>query len=411
MARALRDAGHAVTVLTTTPSPGEPWQADMEGMRVVHAPTTAVMPGLDPLRRMLAQAIAAMSPGAPGRALSVLGDLLLPLDHAHRWAEPLEQLAERVGPQDVVVASGPRWSMFEVGAALAERWKALFVPDYRDPWNVAMPEVALHAVTHLGRGVVARLRARRRIAQERRIVGRAHAITAATPTVLQNALRIVGDKPGMVVFNGFEPRPLQQAPPRNDQFTVVHTGSVYREQEWHVLDEALELLQRERPEVAARSVLLMVGVRTDQDAALAVVERLLARRPLVERLDRMAPASVRDLQSRADALVHVGFTGKEGILPLKLIEYLDAGPVLWQVSTGRSIQEEVVERTRAGVVLTSARAVVDQWCAQYVAWRNGTPLRSRPDAAALAELHWSHQMARHEAFVRARYALHQGFTG
>lgn len=407
MARQLRDMGHTVTVLTNDRPEPHPWTADLGGIHRIALPMTHLPEGMSGWQIALAHMVHALGRMGPQRPARWIADLLLPLDHGHRWGPGNAALAERVGEQDVVIATGPRWSMLERGAALARTWNASFIADYRDPWNVVMPEVALHTVTHAGRGALGRWRRARRLAMERRCMAHATAITAATPTVLENAARVTGLRRGEVIYNGTEPSPARPATRSNERFTILYTGSAYREQEWPLVAEAIDRLQREHPQVVARSRLVFVGTHADKDPALAALGVLLNEAPLVERLDRMAPAAIRDLQQHADALLHVGFAGKEGILPLKFIEYLDAGPPVWQVSSGRSIQEDVLERTRAGSVLPTAQAIVDLWTEQHEAWRMGHPVRPETDQEVLATFHWTHQMTRFEAFMREVHRQHQ----
>ncbi len=408
MARRLCDEGHEVTVVSGRRLETQPWNADLRGIRSIVLDLTDHPPAMSGWQRYLADRHRKLRGTFLHGPVRVLADLLLPLEHATRWPVTPDDLAKELGPQDVVIATGPGWSTFQFGHQLASLWKATFIADYRDPWSIKLPEVALHTVTHLGGALTGRLRRWRMLKDERRFTANATGITAATPVVLQNALRVIGDKPGYVMLNGFEPHHRAMARERNALFTLVYTGSIYREQEWDIVSSGLHTLATTRPDIAKDMQLIVAGARTSHDPELRAVERWMGSAPQVLRMERLDREGAAALQSKADLLLHVGFKGKKGIFPIKFIEYLNAGPPVLQVSTGHDMMEEALQRTGCGFVVNTSETLAALLIEHVEAWRTGNPVRCaiRPDA--LNELTWSNQTKGWYQFIMG---LHEAGAG
>jgi glycosyltransferase involved in cell wall biosynthesis len=204
-----------------------------------------------------------------------------------------------------------------------------------------------------------------------------------------------------VIFNGHGSKdgPIRSA--RNRKFTVVYTGTAYWEQEWEILGDALTLLEKEHPGEVRDLEVLMVGATSSHAPTMARVQHLIDAHPCVTSLQRMDRLSAIHRQSTADRLLHVGFKGKRGILPLKFLEYIHAGVPVIQVSTGRDIQEAIIDRTRTGVVVPDAPALTRSLLDGITRWRSGDHIPFEPDTAALEEFTWDHQMERWRAFIRS----------
>ena len=409
LARQLRDAGHIVTVLTSLRDEEQPWSVDMEGMHVHRFRTPSTPPWFTSWQGALHRAATRSRGGRGGRAIGLLAELLLPLDHLHRWDPAPEVLEELVGEQDVVVATGPLWSMVQLGGEMARRCNATFIADYRDPWTIALPEVGLHVLTYMGPWPASWSRRMRHTAWERRATREA-SFTAATKGLLKNALLLNGERPALQVYNGAPGPATMPGMPKNPRFTLVYTGSVYREQEWDLVLRAVDLLERDHPEVAGTSRLLVVGMRTAHDSSLSDLGRRMDQRPTIERQARLGREEVLGLQQQADLLLHVGF-GEKQVLPLKLFEYIASGRPIAQVGSGLSEQVEIIERTRTGTTLTTPEAFVDHWLECHTLWQAGEAIPFDPDKEAIAQFTWEVQMERFHQFILERHAEKAGISG
>ena len=185
---------------------------------------------------------------------------------------------------------------------------------------------------------------------------------------------------------------------------------MYREQEWDLVLRAVDLLERDHPEVAGTSRLLVVGMRTAHDSSLSDLGRRMDQRPTIERQARLGREEVLGLQQQADLLLHVGF-GEKQVLPLKLFEYIASGRPIAQVGSGMSEQVEIIERTRTGTTLTTPEAFVDHWLECHTLWQAGEAIPFDPDKEAIAQFTWEVQMERFHQFILERHAEKAGISG
>jgi glycosyltransferase involved in cell wall biosynthesis len=328
----------------------------------------------------------------------VFADLFVPLNPNARLDLVPAELMARTSRPDVIVATGPGWQCFEFGHRLAQAWNTLLMLDYRDPWTIALPEVGLRLMTHTGKGLIGQLRARRMRRAELLFTTRAVAVTAATPAFLENALRIIGQRPGLAVLNGHHPG-LRITTVAHTRFTMLYTGSVYEEQEWDLVLEGLKILELARPDLTDSLTLHLVGIDLKHiDRSRPVLEELVRRRE-VRSEGRMDRDSTIRIQAASDVLLHVGFKGKQGILPLKFLEYLHAGAPILQVSSGRDMQEHIIEETSTGMVVGSGRAFADHLASAMDHWKTHGHLPYAPDQEALRHYTWEYQMERWRGFM------------
>ena len=399
LARHLVQKGHRVSVVTQQAATNDDWNASMEGIRVLRLPLTRIPTDSPWWQRCLLTIHWRLVTTALRPLSDLIADLFLPLNRAERLDLRTGTVEQQLGRHDVVIATGPGWSMFEFGAQLSRAWNSTFLPDYRDPWSVEIPEVGLLLMSDHGKGTISWLRKRRWRRLERRFTRNAQGITAATPTVLENALRVIGARPSTVIFNGHGSKGGPTRSSANKKFTVVYTGTAYWEQEWEILGDALTLLEKEHPEEVRDLQVLLVGATSSHPPTMARVQHLIDAHPCVTSLQRMDRLSAIHQQGAADRLLHVGFKGKRGILPLKFLEYIHAGVPVIQVSSGRDIQEAIIERTRTGVVVADASALTRSLLDGISRWRSGDHIPFEPDTAALQEFTWDHQMERWRAFI------------
>lgn len=399
MARKLRDEGHQVTVVHDAFVEQAPWITDLDGMALFPMKLSDSPPGLSLPMRLLAALDRSLNGSRIHGPMRVLADLVLPLDHGHRWNITPDDLASKVGKHDIVIATGPSWSTYEFGHHISRKWNASFFLDYRDPWTIAIPEVGLYMITHLGGPISGTLRRWRMRKAEKSFTSNATGITAATPLVLRNAQVVIGDKPALVVLNGFETPPQIGQLAKDTLFSMVYTGSMYREQEWDIVRSGLELFLQQRPDLAPHFRLTIAGPHIDADKALVQLGRWMNSTPWITPLKRIDRTSSIRLQVNSDLLLHVGFKGKRGLFPIKFIEYLSAGPPIVQVSTGHDMVEDTLERTGAGSVVSTPESLAALLAEHMDAWLAGHPIRYSPVPKAMDELSWKHQAQHWYQFI------------
>lgn len=398
LARHLADNGHLVSVVTQQASACTKWDADLEGIVVIRFPVVGTPSNYTPLQKLLSRIFWATKGTVLSRITQLLADLLLPLNPMARMEIDTDLIERQVGQPQVVIATGPSWSMFEIGQRLASLWKSTYIIDYRDPWNVLLPEVGLADVTFVGTGWVGRLRRWRNKLLEKRYTTGAHGVTGATPPLLENAALLIGEHPSTVVFNGHTEVVHGSTHPRNELLTLAYTGSVYQEQEWAILSEALALIEKEQPTFIKALRIVLVAATYPSGKPHPKIQELL-RYSCVEAIPRLDRDATMTMQSNADLLLHVGFKNKKGILPIKFLEYINSGVPILQLSSGRDIQEDILDRTRTGRVLSCGKELAEHLIDCHKYWSRSGTLPYEPDLASLAEFTWTHQMEHWRKFV------------
>jgi glycosyltransferase involved in cell wall biosynthesis len=392
LAKRLVDRGHEVSVICEHIATLDQWPADLTGI-AVHRLHRITVPKDAPWTLKIIYLIYTwFGRSALLRPIGELwGDVLLPTGRKARLDLDVKDVVRTFVRPDVIIASGPPWNYFEYARDLAHAWRIPFCLDYRDPWNIRDRRVALSLFDRRKglRGWLVRIRQSR---AERSIGRLAALITAATPGVLSNARSVLGMASGHVVLNG---SPMS-APPTEcsgDTFVMTYTGMLYEEQEWSLVRDGLELLAREHPDLCTRLQVRFIGpAPTQAPRAFLQVIRSINALPFVWTHGRMGRIETLHEQSRSDLLLHVGFKGKFGILPLKFLEYIGSGKPVLQVSTGRDLPEEILEKTRTGYVVSNAREMVDRITSLMERKRTGSEPDLQPDPIALSAYHWDASM-------------------
>ncbi|HNK39792.1 MAG TPA: glycosyltransferase [Flavobacteriales bacterium] len=394
LARSLCDRGWKVCVLTSTPEKATEPYGKSDDLHILRTPRTAATHDLNAVQRSLLRAWKATSGSPANGPLRVLTDLFLPLRPGLRWDLSPKDIENAIGPQDVVVATGPDPAVFETGARLVRHWNAVWAVDYRDPWNVAIPEVAKDIITHQGTGLAGALRRARMRKLERRYCGPADVLTAVSKTFLANAMMITGHRDGHVIHGGSVRARITRTTDPQGKFILAHTGQLYPEQPWPLFFDAITRLQQEAPDLAAQLVVRFVGATSTDLSTMHLLERAERGSGLIERMPTVTPDEAIRLQTEADALLQLALTGRKGYLPVKFLEYLGAGKPIILLSAEEDEMESALTSTRTGTIVRDARQLVAHLIAHLEAHRTGHSLKYAPDERALSAFDYATNMDR-----------------
>lgn len=392
LARRLLDRGHRVSVICEDTDTADHWNAPLEGIAVHRLPKVSVPRDGSGLIRMAHLVHRMLRRHALLRPLGDLwGDLCLPPNPLASIDLVPHELAASLDRPSLIVASGPPWNYAGHARALASIWGVPFALDYRDPWNIADPGVALSALNRRKglRGAIIRWRQR---PLERSIGRSAACITAATGPFLANALAIIGPHTALTVQNGCTIRGPVGRKDR-ERFRITYTGAVYREQEWDLVATGMQLLHKERPDICGNLEVRLIGItKLEHEVALKQALERLTTLPCVSVVQRVGRNEALQEQQESDLLLHVGFKGKHGILPLKFLEYVGSGIPVLQVSTGYDLPERILASTRTGFLADSPTGLKDLLIKLYGTWSEQCGIGIEPDIEELAHHRWEHRM-------------------
>jgi len=286
-------------------------------------------------------------------------------------------------PHDVIVATGPPFSSFVVGARLAGRAREPLVLDYRDEWDLSTRYWENRPKDPVSRFVQARIQSR--------LLRRAKLVIATTErsaAALADKCRIVRSAARTVcIYNGYDADDFQvsgSGPVPHDRFRFAYVGTLWALTDVTPLMQALRLLADRSPELAATVEVVFAGRRTDaQSAILASAAGLPFNVTLLDYVDHMSAVGI---MKAADALCLLlsEVPGAERVVPAKLFEYMAARrPIVAIAPFGEA--RDLLEGHPAAygckpsepsaIAVSIARAVEAKRAGQSVDWQSWNPER------------------------------------
>ncbi|MBI3097491.1 MAG: glycosyltransferase [Planctomycetes bacterium] len=328
--RHLPSLGWEATVLTARASPVD--LLDPEGLVRRLPPSLTVERVVPPLGDRLLLNLLRLKLGALVHVLS--RDLLIPdpgvLD-AGFWAGAARRSIERVRP-DVLIVTGPPFSLWSVAAAASAGSRIPLVYDYRDPWTLPF-------LSHARRDSTCAVLRR----QERRLLRRAEAALVASPSMARAMGEMWPDGEGRIhlLTNGAdfsEPRAGVEGGggPGDCPVIFLHAGSLHG-------DRSLRRFLAAARESLRRSPGLRIHVR-GMGRIFEAPPHLLPPRLTIELLPQRPEREVAAECARADVLLLLQPAGKAVTLPAKTFEYLAARrPILALVPPGHDTDRLLAE--------------------------------------------------------------------
>jgi glycosyltransferase involved in cell wall biosynthesis len=232
-------------------------------------------------------------------------------------------------PHDAILATAPPYSAFLVGAALSRKTGLPLLVDYRDEWDISNANWENRGFSRLTLGWQKRV--------QHRVLRQASAIVATTESStnkLADLARRVGAAPrSRCIYNGYDPSDFAGEVLKDQKskgrFRLVYTGTLWNLTCIEPLVLAVEALNQQQPESAARLELVFAGRRTESQSV--TLHRLEGTRCKLTLLDYVEHSQAVELMRSANALCLVlsGAAEASRVVPAKLFEYAAAGkPIL-----------------------------------------------------------------------------------
>lgn len=250
-------------------------------------------------------------------ALWVRSNFFIP-DARVWWVRPSVKFLKeylKQHPVDAIISTGPPHSMHLIALGLKRALGVKWIADFRDPWT----DIDFYAQLKLTRWADAK---HKRL--EGAVLREADRVLAVGWTMATD-LEELGAKRVQVVTNGYDPGDLPiPAEPVDEEFSLVHVGSLPPTRNAPALWQALNALCAADPEFASRFRLRLIGP-VDHTIMQSIKEAGLSGH--VQHVGRVSHGeAMRHMQHARVLLLLLNDTANvKGILSGKLFEYVSTG--------------------------------------------------------------------------------------
>lgn len=224
-----------------------------------------------------------------------------------------------------IIASGPPFSTFLIGARLSRHSGLPLVLDYRDEWDLSNNYLENKRHGRFFRKLQSRM--------QLHVLRAASALVATT----ENSASVLARLSEQVrvssrvtwIYNGFDPEDFENATPyqnfHRDTYRLAYVGTLWNLTSVAPLISAVEELMRRDPAAAARLELIFAGRRSAEQQVL--IDKLGALSCKVVQHSYLDHREAIGLLRSADGLCVLlsNLPGAERVVPAKIFEYMAAG--------------------------------------------------------------------------------------
>lgn len=279
--------------------------------------------------------------------------------HPHAYRTGLQLLRDL--SHDAILATGPPFSSFLLGAKLARKTGLPLLLDYRDEWDISNAYWENKSGSTFANWLQSR--------QQNRVLKAAEAVFATTPSstrAVEELARQAGSFARCAcIYNGYDPDDFLTHPVRQKRdygngiarFRLAFIGTLWNLNSIEPVVAALERLNQQSGLLAAEIELLVAGRRTEQQEA--ILSRLEATSVAVTRLPFVAHDEAIHLMTSADALLMLNSNvpKAERIINAKTFEYMAAKRCMFVVAPRGDVWDLV--SSLPGTVLCEPQQISD----------------------------------------------------
>lgn len=366
-AKYLSELGMKVTVLSAElPKEYSKWEVDCSSFEVIRFNQTS--------KNVLPETLLT---GKTGKIFRTFNFFLSPIESESR----IDFNPSKVEEADIIFATGGPWQTFEYGALLkSKKPDAKLIFDYRDPWTITDPNVALNSLNNFGWGIIGNLKSKFLQKKEMKLLLNADAITSVTEAVLKNVDPLITKTtPSKVIFNGFDKNDCVESSIKKDELWITYTGILREEQEHSFFLEAVELLFTNSPDLVSKIKFNFIG--SDHVRSKEIISRFKSHKFSSNFIITTFVSSkeAKLIQSRSDILLNFSYTGKKGIMSGKIFEYLAIKKPILLISNNIDVMEGLVKSTNTGQICSSPSKIEDTILSWYKEWENSGSIQYLPN--------------------------------
>lgn len=282
------------------------------------------------------------------------------------------------------VISGNPFLLFRLGYELNKQFNLSWLADYRDAWTTS----TIHGRPTGIKGLLNKINSY----FEKKWVGSAARLTSVSEP-LANTLSEFTGVAGAVVENGFNTNDFEGLAglPAYESFTITYVGTLYPGQQMEVF---LEGYRQFIDEVKPVAKLFLPGLAHFDDQSQRIEKALVGYESFFDTTDRIPREDVLKAEVRSHYLLYVAWQGHAGIVPSKIYEYIASRTPIIVAPPDGSVVDNIIESSKAGVLLNSAAEVTAFLKTAYEEYQNGTYRKNDLEAPGLEKYSREYQTGR-----------------
>lgn len=251
-------------------------------------------------------------------------------------------------PVDAILATGPPFSSFVLGYRLSRAYDVPLVLDYRDEWDISN-----EVLENKGHGRLLKII---QGAMQKRVLKQARLVVAttklSTETLRQKMAALGASGEAACVYNGYDAADIQSLPGDPDtvdssRYTLSYVGTLWNLTSIQPVVDALLMLSRSEPDLAASIELVVAGRKTaEQEMQLDRLAESPVNVVAHAYLDHAAAVSLmRNSQGLCLLLSDLAEAGR--VVPAKTFEYMTCGNSIFIVAPRGEVWDLLHDYPRA----------------------------------------------------------------
>ncbi len=274
----------------------------------------------------------------------IRGNFFIP-DARMFWIKPSARFLRKYlaeNPVDAIISTGPPHSMHLIAEKVHRATGIPWIADFRDPWT----NIDFYQDLNLSAWAD-----RRHHTLELKVLNHATKVVTVTWRSRDEFRDLCGREDIVVIPNGFDDAdfPIDQRGPLDEDFTIVHIGSMNKDRNPEVFWKATHMALEESGELKSKLKIRLVGPVDFSVRASVEHYGLLPYTEFVEFIPHDEAVKLQQ-QAQINLLVINNSPNARTIIPGKLYEYLGSGRPLLAIGPKDSDSAKVIELTRGGVV-------------------------------------------------------------
>ena len=224
-------------------------------------------------------------------------------------------------PHAAIIASGPPFSAFLIGKALAKHARIPLILDYRDEWDLSTAYLEHKSANRFSLLILRRMQ--KRVLQSARAILTTTKASASAIEALRNKSKSTA--PVRCFYNGFDPDDFAVDPavePQNEFYRLVYVGTLWNLTSVEPLVQAVRKLAEQEPALVSRLELVFAGRRTP--AQQHILDQLKNAPCRIVEHGYIGHQDAIQLMRSADTLCALltDLPGTGRVVPAKIFEYM-----------------------------------------------------------------------------------------